>query len=109
MWTVFMVTLLKLNFIILTLLYYVIEISCIAVNQFVNAYVENCPQFSEHSDVLQNFLSILILSTKLRTQVDSIQLTSFLAQREGFEPPYVFLRNTISSRARSTTPPSLQF
>lgn len=31
-----------------------------------------------------------------------------MAQREGFEPPYVFLRNTISSRARSTTPPSLQ-
>ena len=30
-----------------------------------------------------------------------------VAQRRGFEPPYVFLRNTISSRARSTAPPSL--
>ena len=30
-----------------------------------------------------------------------------LAQRRGFEPPYVFPRNTISSRAHSTTLPSL--
>ncbi len=37
----------------------------------------------------------------------NVQTLSPLAQREGFEPPYVFLRNTISSRARSTTPPSL--
>ncbi len=31
-----------------------------------------------------------------------------VAQRRGFEPPYVFLRNTISSRAHSTTLPPLQ-
>ena len=31
-----------------------------------------------------------------------------LAQRRGFEPPYVFPRNTISSRAHSTTLPSLR-
>ena len=34
--------------------------------------------------------------------------TLFLAQREGFEPSYTFLHNTISNRARSTAPPSLQ-
>ena len=32
----------------------------------------------------------------------------FLAQRKGFEPLYTFLHNTISNRARSTAPPSLQ-
>lgn len=31
-----------------------------------------------------------------------------LAQRKGFEPLYTFLHNTISNRARSTAPPSLQ-
>lgn len=36
-----------------------------------------------------------------------VQTQSPLAQRRGFEPPYVFLRNTISSRAHSTTLPSL--
>ncbi len=33
---------------------------------------------------------------------------SALAQREGFEPSYTFLHNTISNRARSAAPPSLQ-
>ena len=32
----------------------------------------------------------------------------YLAQRKGFEPLYTFLHNTISNRARSTAPPSLQ-
>ena len=32
----------------------------------------------------------------------------FVAQRKGFEPLYTFLHNTISNRARSTAPPSLQ-
>ena len=31
-----------------------------------------------------------------------------VAQRKGFEPLYTFLHNTISNRARSTAPPSLQ-
>ena len=31
-----------------------------------------------------------------------------MAQRKGFEPLYTFLHNTISNRARSTAPPSLQ-
>lgn len=31
-----------------------------------------------------------------------------VAQRKGFEPLYAFLHNTISNRARSTAPPSLQ-
>ena len=31
-----------------------------------------------------------------------------LAQRKGFEPLYTFLHNTISNRARSAAPPSLQ-
>ena len=30
-----------------------------------------------------------------------------MAQREGFEPSYTFLHNTISNRARSAAPPSL--
>ena len=34
--------------------------------------------------------------------------TVFLAQRKGFEPLYTFLHNTISNRARSAAPPSLQ-
>ena len=33
---------------------------------------------------------------------------SALAQREGFEPSDTFLHHTISNRARSTAPPSLQ-
>ena len=32
----------------------------------------------------------------------------FVAQREGFEPSDTFLHHTISNRARSTAPPSLQ-
>ena len=31
-----------------------------------------------------------------------------MAQRKGLEPMYTFLHNTISNRARSTAPPSLQ-
>ena len=38
----------------------------------------------------------------------SVQLTSHLAQRKGFEPLDTSLHHTISNRARSTTPPSLQ-
>lgn len=34
--------------------------------------------------------------------------TVSVAQRKGFEPLYTFLHNTISNRARSTAPPSLQ-
>ena len=36
------------------------------------------------------------------------RLPFFVAQRKGFEPLYTFLHNTISNRARSTAPPSLQ-
>ncbi len=35
-------------------------------------------------------------------------ISFFVAQRKGFEPLYTFLHNTISNRARSTAPPSLQ-
>lgn len=38
----------------------------------------------------------------------SVQLTLLLAQRKGFEPLDTFLHHTISNRARSTAPPSLQ-
>ena len=36
------------------------------------------------------------------------KVSFFVAQRKGFEPLYTFLHNTISNRARSTAPPSLQ-
>ena len=38
----------------------------------------------------------------------SNDISLFVAQRKGFEPLYTFLHNTISNRARSTAPPSLQ-
>ena len=37
-----------------------------------------------------------------------VQFRFPLAQRKGFEPLYTFLHNTISNRARSAAPPSLQ-
>ena len=37
-----------------------------------------------------------------------VQTLSLLAQRKGFEPLDTFLHHTISNRARSTAPPSLQ-
>ena len=37
-----------------------------------------------------------------------VQTRLLLAQRKGFEPLYTFLHNTISNRARSAAPPSLQ-
>ena len=37
-----------------------------------------------------------------------VQTLSPLAQRKGFEPLDTFLHHTISNRARSTAPPSLQ-
>ncbi len=43
-----------------------------------------------------------------RVVTKPLQPFIFLAQREGFEPSYTFLHNTISNRARSTAPPSLQ-
>ena len=39
---------------------------------------------------------------------NSVQTQSPLAQRKGFEPLDTFLHHTISNRARSTAPPSLQ-
>ena len=35
-------------------------------------------------------------------------MSFFVAQRVGFEPTDTFLHHTISNRARSTAPPSLQ-
>ena len=42
------------------------------------------------------------------TKKDTARVSFFVAQRKGFEPLYTFLHNTISNRARSTAPPSLQ-
>ena len=46
--------------------------------------------------------------TKKRLVAKSLQAFISLAQREGFEPSDTFLHHTISNRARSTAPPSLQ-
>lgn len=47
-------------------------------------------------------------STTYKRRAHEKSYARLLAQRRGFEPPYVFLRNTISSRAHSTTLPPLQ-
>ena len=59
------------------------------------------------------WFSYAILKTESRyTKKTRLNLKSsnelLLAQREGFEPSYTFLHNTISNRARSAAPPSLQ-
>lgn len=53
------------------------------------------------------FLHFQLLS-KRGQKSEAINASLFLAQRKGFEPLDTFLHHTISNRARSTAPPSLQ-
>ena len=53
----------------------------------------------------QDFLLTFLYANKKGYVKD---ISFFVAQRKGFEPLYTFLHNTISNRARSTAPPSLQ-
>lgn len=58
------------------------------------------------SPILPSFLKVELKKTAFKA-IFAIK-TAFLAQRKGFEPLYTFLHNTISNRARSAAPPSLQ-
>ncbi len=52
-------------------------------------------------------LKSLSCSTNMKMRRTNVHRI-FMAQRKGFEPLYTFLHNTISNRARSAAPPSLQ-
>ena len=69
--------------------------------------VKDCVAFAPRMNpwTPQEFLLTILYANKKGYVKD---ISFFVAQRKGFEPLYTFLHNTISNRARSTAPPSLQ-